>query len=305
MQYFAFAPPLKFSLSACVHYGSARKFLAACRLSPYLAPISSQGPTFSVSSSSTGNTGLMKNSPQAATVLTVSSPSGAVGTSVMAAILAKSLSARGCTVALIDGDPQLGGLDVLLGLEADAGMRWSDVDVPMGRLDGHGLLSQLLDWEGVSVMSSNPWRAHTPQEWEQEAVMRALASVCDVLVVDSPQHVPQQALLNQDLRQIVLVEMSVVGIARARGSVAQEDSVFVSVPAVRACGPCKRLVKNADAAEYLGVDLLDFPRYEPAFEKSLTAGLGIPSLPRKYEEFCSTIIERLLPEVTHAHRKRR
>lgn len=248
----------------------------------------------------------MKNlSSTTATVLTVSSPSGAVGTSVTAALLAKSLSARGCTVALIDGDPQLGGFDVLLGLEADTGLRWPDIDVPMGRLDGQGLLSQLLDWEGIAVMSSNPWQSHTPQEWEQEAVMRALASTCDVLVVDSPRHVPLNLYSKQESQQVVLVEMSVAGIARARSFVTQSDCIFVSVPAVRACGPRKRLIKKADAAQYLGIELIDFPKYEPAFERNLTIGLGIPSLPRRYKEFCDDILDRLLPEVAHARRKRR
>src|SRR5579875_2141374 len=84
-------------------------------------------------------------------VVAVLGGSGGVGASTFAAALA---TAAGRAV-LVDCDPLGGGIDVLLGVEAVPGARWSGLRVNGGRLDPHALDEGLPRWRDVRVLAAD------------------------------------------------------------------------------------------------------------------------------------------------------
>jgi len=87
--------------------------------------------------------------------VTVVGAAGGVGASTLAALLARRRAADGTRVALVDLDPGRGGIEVLLGIEAQAGARWSDLAQVRGTLAGGDLDGLLPRWHGVDVLSTD------------------------------------------------------------------------------------------------------------------------------------------------------
>jgi secretion/DNA translocation related CpaE-like protein len=79
---------------------------------------------------------------------------GGAGASTFACVLA-AMAALGGRSVLVDLDPVAGGLDVLLGIEATAGARWSGLRLDGGRLDPDVLVSGLPQWSSVAVLSAD------------------------------------------------------------------------------------------------------------------------------------------------------
>lgn len=76
-------------------------------------------------------------------VVVIDSVVAGVGTSTLAALLARELSERGLKCVLVDADLQGGGLDVLLGVENEDGSRFGEISAPLGNIDGKALLREL------------------------------------------------------------------------------------------------------------------------------------------------------------------
>jgi secretion/DNA translocation related CpaE-like protein len=83
-------------------------------------------------------------------VLAVIGGRGGAGASVFATALA--FAAR--NALLVDVDPWGGGLDLALGGEADAGLRWPDLALQGGRLDYGALCEALPARDGVTILSA-------------------------------------------------------------------------------------------------------------------------------------------------------
>lgn len=79
-------------------------------------------------------------------VVVIDSVVAGVGTSTLAALLARELSERGLKCVLVDADLQGGGLDVLLGVENEDGSRFGEISAPLGNIDGKALLRELPIW---------------------------------------------------------------------------------------------------------------------------------------------------------------
>ena len=248
----------------------------------------------------------------------MSSPNGGVGTSVFAALLALALAQEGNRVALADATATHGGFDVLLGLEADTGMRWSDVEAPMGRLDPEALSHELLHWEGIDVLSADPWNGMIPQPWEVDAAFRALAEAEDYVIVDSPASPSAElgrssvVLSSTESGEssgarspvcsaaplcIVLVELSVLGLARTRGFMASQapgaHTLYIAVPPRRIHKSWKPAVSLAQASVYLDVDFEAVIEPVAQLEKDIGAGLGIRKIPKRYESILAQLCERI------------
>ena len=76
---------------------------------------------------------------------------GGAGTSVFAAMVAWRLAQRKLQCALVDCDFAAGGIDVLLGIENEPGLRFQTVDIPLGKTEGAALNGELPQWERVGV----------------------------------------------------------------------------------------------------------------------------------------------------------
>src|SRR5665648_314116 len=117
--------------------------------------------------------------------VTVVGAAGGVGASTLAALLARRRAADGARVALVDLDPGRGGIEVLLGIEAQAGARWSDLAQVRGTLAGGDLDGLLPRWHGVDVLSTD--RHDTTVDGEAlAAVWAGLLASGRTVVADLP-----------------------------------------------------------------------------------------------------------------------
>ncbi|MEU0495192.1 septum site-determining protein Ssd [Mycobacterium sp. NPDC006124] len=83
-------------------------------------------------------------------VLAVVGGCGGAGASVFATALAHVAP----NALLVDVDPWSGGIDLTLGSELDAGLRWPELDLGGGRVGHHALSAALPSRHGVTVLSA-------------------------------------------------------------------------------------------------------------------------------------------------------
>ena len=224
-------------------------------------------------------------------VVIVDSVVAGVGASTLAAILARELNERGLKCVLVDADLQGGGLDVLLGVENEDGSRLGEISAPLGTIDGKALLRELPVWDGVPLLSCDPWKTENPQSWEVQACIRALSQVRSAVIVDMGQWNGLQDLM--ELRQairITVVEMTVLGLARAkanmqsqrnpsdpigeRDAATQEREFLVGIQprgTIRDHG----VTATEEAAEYLDCDIAAVITTDAKLCSELLEGLGL------------------------------
>ena len=70
-----------------------------------------------------------------------------------ASIFATALALTAADALLIDADPWSGGIDLLLGIENESGVRWPDLSLQSGRLNLAALREALPRRDGVGVLS--------------------------------------------------------------------------------------------------------------------------------------------------------
>lgn len=108
---------------------------------------------------------------------------GGAGASSLAAALAVVAAREGPT-ALVDLDLHGGGIDVLLGAEAEPGARWPDLHAARGTVDPDDLAASLPRWRHVPVLSAGRWVAASAEVAVPD-VLRAAGSR-HRLVLDVP-----------------------------------------------------------------------------------------------------------------------
>ncbi len=154
-------------------------------------------------------------------VLGVIGGRGGAGASVLAAGLAVTAARFGMRSLLVDADPLGGGLDLVMGRESSAGVRWPDLVATAGRVSASALLDALprvgeacvLSWDRGDVLAVPPAAI--------DAALDAGRRGADLVVVDLPRW-PDEA-----------------AVRALQGS----DTVLLVVPAeVRACAAAHRVV---------------------------------------------------------------
>lgn len=116
-------------------------------------------------------------------LLVVVGASGGLGSSALSAAVAVRAARAGRHPVLVDGCPVGGGLDVVLGLEQEPGVRWPDLHRLVGSADGPALLARLPAAEGVTVLSFGR-DGSEPAPAVAEAVVSALRAERPLVVVD-------------------------------------------------------------------------------------------------------------------------
>ena len=221
-------------------------------------------------------------------VVVIDSVVAGVGTSTLAALLARELSERGLKCVLVDADLQGGGLDVLLGVENEDGSRFGEISAPLGNIDGKALLRELPIWDGVPLLACDPWKTENPQSWEVQACIHALSQVRSVVVVDMGQWNGLQDLteLRKAIR-ITVVELTVLGLARAKanlrahhGSIGEHDAATQErefLVGVQPRGTVRDHGTTAieEAAEYLDCDITAVIKPDAKLCSELLEGLGL------------------------------
>ena len=123
---------------------------------------------------------------RAGRVVGITGCGGGAGASTFAATLAVVAAARSLRVLLVDADPLGGGIDVLLGLEDVAGVRWADVADTRGRLGVEALAAAVPVTQGVHVLSWGRTGPLAAGAASMSAVIDAGVRGYDLVVVDLP-----------------------------------------------------------------------------------------------------------------------
>lgn len=121
--------------------------------------------------------------PQA-DVIVVAGAVGGAGCSTLAAVLARVAGDVVDRSVLVDLDPFGGGLDLLVGAEAEPGARWDELAGIAGPVDDRVLLDALPSVDGLPLLSWAPGSDLEPTPAAVTHVVDALERHCHVVVVD-------------------------------------------------------------------------------------------------------------------------
>jgi secretion/DNA translocation related CpaE-like protein len=198
---------------------------------------------------------------------------GGAGGSVLASGIAVTAALGGRRTLLTDLDPLGGGLDVLLGAEQVAGLRWPDLASARGRLSGGMLREALPRIDGLSLLS---WDRADPIDvpgTASAAVAAGAARGFDVVVLDLTRHLSTVApewLRMVDLGLVVLP----AGLRALAGATRVVPVLSRSVADLQVVvrGPTSGQVPSEALAEALGIPLLGELRAEPGLAAVLERG---------------------------------
>lgn len=207
-------------------------------------------------------------------VLAVIAGRGGAGASVFATALACSAAESGDAI-LVDADPWGGGLDLVLGSEAESGLRWRDLKLQGGRLDYAALRDALPRHRAVSVLSASRCGGEIDAA-PLSAVIDAGARGGATVVCDVPRRstaAVETALDSADL--VVMVVPADVRSCAAGEAVARWVSTVNPNAGVVVRGPAPGGLRSSDVSEIVGLPLLATMRPLAGVARALERG-GLP-----------------------------
>ena len=148
-------------------------------------------------------------------IVAVLGASGGCGASTLATSLALVAQGRIGRTLLIDGAPDGGGLDLVLGAESVPGIRWPDLAEARGRLNASTLDQALPHPHGIALLSHARPVADAPDPEVVASVLDAARRAYDLVIVDLDDRRSPFAchVLEHADTVIVIVAASVRGIA--------------------------------------------------------------------------------------------
>jgi secretion/DNA translocation related CpaE-like protein len=201
---------------------------------------------------------------------------GGAGASVLATAVALTALRQGGGALLVDGDPLGGGLDLILGAEVEAGLRWPDLKIQSGRVPASALRSALPGrsrGDARLAVVSCAREGPGPQPDAMAAVIDAGRRAGDTVVCDLPRHTSDAAdaaLARSDLAVLVVpAEVRACAAARRVADAVRERGVRLRT-LVR--GPAPGGLRADDVAQAIGVPLLTAMRPEPGLSGALERG---------------------------------
>lgn len=205
---------------------------------------------------------------------------GGAGASVFAASLASAAARSGRPALLLDCDPLGAGLDVVLGVESDPGLRWSDLAAPAGRLPVDDLARALPRIRvGPGSISLLGHRREAPGDVGPDAVDVVIDAGRRgdwTIVVDLPRApgpVPDRVLERCDL--VVLVAPADVRACWAAHRVRARLREFAVDAGLVVRGPSPCGLGAGEVADLLQLPLLARMRAEPGLARELEFGLSL------------------------------
>jgi secretion/DNA translocation related CpaE-like protein len=196
---------------------------------------------------------------------------------------------------LVDADPLGGGLDLLLGREDAAGLRWPDLVDTAGRMSPPALHDALprvgelcvLSWDRGDVLTIPPDAA--------EAALEAGRRCSDVLVVDLPRR-PDDAAVRalQAADLTLLVVPAEVRACAAASRVARAVRPHCARLSCVVRGPAPAGLRSADLATALELPLAGVMRAEPKLASALERG-DVPAASGRgpLADFCGRVLSDL------------
>lgn len=209
-------------------------------------------------------------------VIAVVGGRGGAGASVLAAGTALAALRRGGGVLLVDCDPLGGGIDLLLGIEDDAGLRWPGIQASGGRIAMESLRDSLPGRSRgaarLTVVScGRDGRGPAPDALA--AVVDAGRRSGDTVVCDlprAPTDAARAALAQADLT--VVVSPAEVRAAAAAQRIANQLNDHDVHGRLVVRGPAPGGLFAEDIARVVGLPLLATMRPEPGLAKILERG---------------------------------
>jgi secretion/DNA translocation related CpaE-like protein len=128
-----------------------------------------------------------------ATTVCVLGGRGGAGATTTSVALALTATRRGLRTLLVDGDPLGGGIDLVLGGEETAGLRWPDLAAARGRVNGTALRDALPRVEELTVLSWDRGDTLTVPPDAMQAVLAGGRRSSDLVVVDLPRRLDEAA----------------------------------------------------------------------------------------------------------------
>lgn len=217
---------------------------------------------------------------RAGRVVAVVGGCGGAGASVLATVTALTAARQGQQCLLLDCDPLGGGLDLAVGAESDAGLRWSGLSVSGGRVAASALNDALPERRvgpgAITLLSCDRDDVSSGMTAESvHAVIAAGRRAGQTVVCDVPRSVSGSA--TAALREADLTVVVVPAEVRACAAAARTVAAFAdSVGTVRAVvrGPAPGGLKVSDVARAVGVDVLTAMRSHPGVSPAMDrAGL--------------------------------
>ncbi|SHN02813.1 septum site-determining protein Ssd [Cryptosporangium aurantiacum] len=214
------------------------------------------------------------NGPRApGRVVAVVGGRGGAGASVLATALAVTAARTGSRAMLVDADPLGGGLDLLLGRENTAGLRWPDLVDTAGRMSPPALHDALPRVGELCVLSWDRGDVLTIPTEAAEAALEAGRRCSDVLVVDLPRR-PDDAAVRA-LQAADLTLLIVPAEVRACAAASRVMRAVRPHCARLACvvrGPAPAGLRSVDLATSLELPLAGVLRAEPRLAATLERG---------------------------------
>jgi hypothetical protein len=179
----------------------------------------------------------------------------------------------GRRTALVDGAHTGAGVDVLLGIEEEPGLRWADLSEARGEVDPDRLLDLLPQWCGARVLSADRVRALARPDDVEPDVLRALATACDLVVLDLPAgRAPLRAAACHAL--VVVARCDTLSVAGAQSLVAGLDGAPSPAAGLVCRGPAVGRLLPHDVAVASGLELWGELVTDRTLEQAVEAGAG-------------------------------
>jgi secretion/DNA translocation related CpaE-like protein len=199
---------------------------------------------------------------------------------VLASAIAFAAAKAPSEVLLVDCDPWGAGLDVLLGIETEPGLRWADLAAPSGRLQVDALRQALpgvnLGQGRVAVLCHGRSAGSDISPNVLDVVLDAGRRMGAATVIDLPRQpgpAADRVLEQADL--IVLVTPADVRGCWAADRICARIRQFGTTAGVVVRGPSPGGLGAEELAEVLGLPLLARMRADPSLARDLEVGLAL------------------------------
>ena len=201
-------------------------------------------------------------------IIAVTPGRGGAGASVFAAALAQCAE----HALLVDLDPCAGGVDLLLGLEDEPGLRWPDISAQGGRLNWAAVREALPRRDNIAVLSSTRVY-HDIDAGLAASMVEAGRRGGTTVVCDVPRQFGPAAVSALEVADLVAVitRCDVRGIAAAAVVTGVVRTVNRNVGLV-VRGPSPGGLSAREAGEAVAAPLLAALRPEPALARRLEQG---------------------------------